>query len=391
MMELNTNAVRPSATDRGSAWGRAVAGFVACLSVASVAPPAIAQSSESDAIPVAVARVSYESSTQITEAFAGVIAPRRESRLGFETGGLVAAVHVDVGDTVTAGDVLAELDVRRLSAEAEAAASSLAEAQAAASLAEATVTRQRTLLADGHVSQQALDEAIANADVATARVDAAAAREDQVRVQLELAELVAPYDAVVTERFFDEGTVAAPGAPVLDLAERGALELQIGLPRRHAAALAPDTAYRVTLGERVATARLRASTGIVDRATQTVAVRFDVSGDVDPGEIARLHVPTTVDQSGVWAPVTALAQGRRGLWTVFVLDDDGQGPGMRLARRPVNILYTREDAVFITGDLTEGDLYVSSGLDRVVPGQRVRPAGPADQSSASPFAQASAP
>ena len=105
----------------------------------------------------------------------------------------------------------------------------VAEAVASHALAMSTVQRQNTLLEKGHVAQQRVDEAVAHAATAQARIDAARAQAETLRVQIDLARIAAPYAGVITSRMFDEGAIAAPGAPVFELVETGVLEARIGL------------------------------------------------------------------------------------------------------------------------------------------------------------------
>ncbi|MGX6647199.1 hypothetical protein ACWCOP_04585 [Maricaulaceae bacterium MS644] len=93
--------------------------------------------------------------------------------------------------------------------------------------------------------------------------------------------------------------------------------------------------------------------------------------DVQSGAVARLILSTELRQRGFWAPLTALSEGRRGLWSVYVLvEEDG---AWRLEPRPVEILHSEADRVFLTGAVEEGSLILSSGVHRVTPGQRVAP------------------
>ncbi len=331
-------------------------------------------SAQDDLLPVAVLEADYQAAAEISESYAGVVQVRRESRLGFETGGLVAAVHADVGEGVAQGDLLAELDLRALQAELDVARSGVEEAQAAANLAAATVRRQEELLKGGHISQQALDEANANAGVANARVQAAEARRAQVETRLTLAQLTAPYDGVITARHVDEGDVAGPGAPILSLAEGGAVEFSVGLPVEQARRLTADKEYVITVNGQSARVKLRAQTGLVDQGSQTVLAVFDVNDtEIAPGQVARLQLSSLVDSKGFWAPLEALSEGRRGLWTVFTVRQAADGQGHELERRTVEVLYTEQDRAYIRGAVEDEEMFVARGLDRVAPGQRVTP------------------
>lgn len=326
-----------------------------------------------DPVPVATLQVEYAPATVMEVRYPGLVTARRESDLGFETGGRISRIAVDTGDTVEAGAVLAMLDTRALEARLAAARAETAAAEAQAELAEVTLTRQQTLLERGHISRQRLDEAASSARAARAQAEAARAAAEALMIQIDLARIEAPFSGVVTARHYDEGAVAAPGAPVLTLVENEALELRVGLPARDAAGLEAGQSYPVEIDNTLHEARLRTVTGVVDRETRSVTAVFDFAegSALQAGAVARLVLPVPLDTRGFWAPLSALAEGRRGLWSVYVLS--GEGP-YALEPRPVEILHAEADRVYLSGAVEAGALILASGLQRVTPGQRVVPA-----------------
>lgn len=333
---------------------------------------------------VAVAPVRVQDAADVVERFPGVTAPRRESQLGFEVGGVLETVIVDVGDAVVAGDALAALDLRSLDAQIAAAEASVRQAEANAKLAALTAERQRKLAGRGNAPEQALDDAAANAEVTVAAAEAARAELARLKVRRDLSILSAPYDGVITERYLDEGAIAASGAPVLDIAEADRLEIRVGLPRESARGLTVGRSYAFDVDGARIEAVLRGVTNIVDRRSQTVAAVFDaVDADVTPGAVARLRLTGALEAEGFWAPVTALSVGRRGLWTVMIAaPEDGAGGLYGLERRLVEMVYTEADRAYVRGAARDGELLVVSGLDRVTPGQRVRVSAEADAEDA---------
>jgi RND family efflux transporter MFP subunit len=340
---------------------------------ASRAADADVQQGEADALPVRVLTVGYQEDAAISEAYPGLITARRESDLGFQSGGRIAEIAVDVGDRVEAGDTLARLDTSTLIAQIAAADAQTNEAQAQVEIARATEQRQRTLLERGHISQQRLDEVATNTTAAEARRTAAAAQANALRAQLELARISAPFSGVVTARMADEGAIAAPGSPVLRLVENTALEIRIGLPAAAAANLVADEAYPFETGAGPISARFRTATGVVDVRTRTVTAIFDVAdGQARAGEVARLQLETGIAERGFWVPTSALSEARRGLWSVQALVRNERGD-WTLEPRVVETLRVEVDRAFVRGAVDDGEMIVASGLQRVTPGQRVIP------------------
>lgn len=324
-------------------------------------------------LPVSAVTADYASDASIEEYFPGMVAARRQSALGFERGGRIDLIGVDVGDQVRAGDVLAVLDTRAIIAQIAAADAQSAEAAAQTALAAGTEVRQAQLLERGHISQQRLDEVRTATRAARARESAAAAAADAIRVQLDLAEMTAPFDGVVTARLADEGTIAAPGQPLLELIESGSLEIRVGLPPVLAASLNADQPYRFITDGGPIQARFRTSTGVVDQHSRSVTVLFDIEpGTVAVGQIVRLAMATPIDADGFWVPTSALAEGRRGLWTVYVLTPDRND--YVLEGRVVETVRIEADRVFVRGAVADGELVLASGIARITPGLHVAPA-----------------
>lgn len=351
-----------------------IAGIAVMVSVLRGAP-AEANLGLAEIAPVTVETlpVRYGPSAAVEARFPGLVAARRESALAFNAGGRLDIINVNVGDRVRRGDVLAELDVRTLEAQWAAARADAAAASAQAALARTTLSRQEQLVERGHVSAQRLDEAGASARAAEAQANAASAAARAVEVQLELARLEAPFDGVITRRNADEGAVLAAGIPLFQLVEDGVLEFRVGVPVADAAQLSPGHEYILESGVRRVNARLRALTGVVDTSTRAVEAVFELEGGqgVVPGEVARLVLPGSLDERGFWAPISALAEGRRGLWTVYQLTNGGEG--YSLEPRSVELLHTQGGQVYLRGAVDDGAMILAGGVQRVTPGQRVLP------------------
>ncbi len=327
------------------------------------------------ALPVRVLTVDYQDDAMISEAYPGLVAACRESDLGFESGGRITEVAVDVGDQVRAGDILARLDTSTLRARIAAADAQTHEADAQLEIARATELRQRTLLDRGHISRQRLDEVATNTSAAEARRQAAAAQANALRAQLVLSEITAPFDGVITARSADEGAIAAPGSPVLRLVENTALEIRIPLPASAVTNLTAGQVYDFITHAGPITARFRTATGVVDVRTRTVSAIFDVeAGTARAGEVARLQLETGISGQGFRVPASALTEGSRGLWSVQTLVAGEDGSWI-VEPRVVETLHVEIDRAFVRGAVNEGDRIVASGLQRVTAGQRVIPAG----------------
>lgn len=328
---------------------------------------------EPDPLTVSVMPVRLAKEFRIDESFSGLAEARRKSQLGFSSGGRIQSISADVGDRVKQGATLARLDTRSLGAQLASADAVVEEARAAHSLALNTVERQRTLKLQGHVSQQRVDEAEAQANTSLARIEAAKAQADTLRVQIDLARITAPFDGVVTARMVDEGAIAAPGTPVLELVEAGHLEARIGLPAISASRLVPGEMYKLVADTGTVEAKLRTVTGVIDADRRTVAAMFDIenSGDLAVGAVVRLSMEREINEPGFWVPVKAMSTASRGLWTVFVAAPSEHG--WRAEPRPVEMVHSEGGRGFVRGPVQEGDRVIVDGLQRIAPGMPVVP------------------
>jgi len=307
---------------------------------------------------------------EIRRVFSGVVRSRRASRLGFERAGLVSEVLVDEGDVVEQGQLIAKLDTAQLRAARRRVLAGLREAQAGVGISTLTADRLNKLADEQFISRQSADEAKFGLQAAEAKKNELEAALAQIDVDLRKSRLVAPFSGTVSARLVDEGTVVSAGAPVVRFLESERQEAVVGIPTFIAVPLGSEQELEVA-GQRVF-APVTALVEDVDARTRTVTLIIELPEEVDAaaGEIVRLVYRRSVPGDGFWIPTTALTQGFRGLWTVYTVKSGDDGPVV--AREAVEVLHTETDRAFVRGTLEAGDQVIATGLQRVVPGQRVR-------------------
>lgn len=327
---------------------------------------------------------------QVKQIYSGQIVASRESDHGFDKAGLLADVLVDEGDQVKKGDILARLDMRRFNAREKELDAALAQAKALnmetkalLDRAEATFGRYVVLLDKKHISEQKFDQVKFDLLALKARKVATAAEVTRSKAALkiletdrELATLTARFDGSIIRRYLDEGTALSAGTPVIRLMEDRKLEIHVGLPSSAIFSLTPgDTHIFNYKGGRITT-KLRTILKRMDQSTRTVTAIFDVTDNtinIRAGGLAQLTLKGDIQQTGFWLPNGALAESRRGLWSVYTLKSyNGSNIYGTLARQELQVLYTDSDRVFVRGTLQDGDRVISGGMHRLVPGQLVR-------------------
>lgn len=357
--------------------------MIAAITVCAMAAVFGMQSGNADDAPaengqlmsVAVQALSRQSSYNSEALYPGRVRAARRSQLGFERGGMLASVAADEGQQIAKGGLLAQLDQRALKAELAAAQAALADAKANAQLADATAKRQTTLQKKGNSSRQRLDESTFGAKAARARVAAAQAQLTSVEVAITLSRLVAPFDGIVVNRMADEGSVLAPGTPIFDFEESGTREFVTGVPADVVSTLAAGDQLTVLLGAKRFTAALRDKVAALSTATRTAQLILTLpeGATAVSGQVGQLALSRQNNTPGFWVPLEALQEGQRGLWSVLVAADAQASSGVSLLERhPVELLHAELGRGFVRGSIEDGDKLVTSGLNRLIPNQRVR-------------------
>ena len=316
----------------------------------------------------AVSDAGYSASSSYT----GRVEARLASEPGFEIGGLLASVSGEEGAQVEAGAALARLDTARLTAQRVEALAALEQVRADLVLATATFRRMEDAFEFKGISEQQLDEARQRVAALRAAEDVAAARLERIAVDIEKATLRAPYAGTVVRRYSDPGAVVASGQPIFAFQSNTLPEARIGVSPEASASLVPGENYTLSINDRPVAADLRAVVPRRDEQTRTLDAIFVISDAVAvvrPGDLARLDVERHVAEEGFWVPVSALAEGTRGLWQGLVAE--AEGDKHVLARRTLEVLHADERRAFVRGTLAPGDLLVSEGIHRVVAGQVV--------------------
>ena len=354
--------------------------------------------------------------------YTGDVKAARDSRLSFERPGLIVAVLVDEGDDVTAGQVLARIDVEQVVAQLSSVEAQLSQANAFLNELESgprketiAATRARLqsvdadtkrlqldfdrfekLIAQGAVSQERLDQtkyalaaSVAQRDSVQKELDEllAGTRQEQLdaqrsavrrleaerkRLELDINDgtLIAPFDGQIAERFLDEGAVVDSGMPVVRIVEDKKLEAWIGIPPSATDSLANGKTYPARIGDRPVNLELVSLRKSLDPTTRTQNAVFSLdeaaTSTAVPGQLVRVVLQQQVQTNGYLVPQTSLVPGPRGLWNLFVVSDDD-----RIEQRSVEVLYSLGESCVVDGTLTAGEHVVSDGVHRVVAGQQV--------------------
>lgn len=297
--------------------------------------------------PIQVTTLRVESGSLLPAIFGiGTVEARRSYLIGPTAAGRVKAVHADVGETVKAGQLLAEidpvdLDERLRSTEAAyaraASAVTAAEAQrkdalARRQLAELNAKRYRDLGGKNFVSPSAVEGKQQELDSAQAALEASeanlqGARQDQLRLKADQdgirqqrgnLRLLAPRDGLVTSREAEPGSTVIAGQAVLRLVEPDSLWVKARLDQGRSRGLAVGQAADIVLRSNASTslpgkvARLEPlSDSVTEERIAQIAFERIPEG-LSVGEMTEVTVKTGAAQSGLLLPNAAIKQMPQG-------------------------------------------------------------------------------
>lgn len=309
---------------------------------------------------------------QATQTFTGSIRAGNTTGVGFELAGKIKRLAVDSGDSVAKGQLLAELDTVLLEAEKQELLASLNQNNADLELAQSTLNRSLELKKQGYASDQTLDELKGQLNSLKAAKSRLNASLQANTLRIEKSRLIAPFSGTIAKRSNNLGEVVTAGSPIFVLVEDNNPQANVGVTVNIAQTLSNGTPLPITVGRQQFQATIAGIGAEVNPITRTVPLRLLLPQDakVINGELAYLHYQKAVDQAGFWVPISALTDGLRGLWNLYVLQPNSDGK-LVVERRDVEIVYTRDDQAFIVGAVNNNEQFVSGGLHKLVVGQQV--------------------
>ena len=306
--------------------------------------------------PLAPTRVTVTTASEgsITPALFGIgtVEARRSILIGPTVAGRVKTVAAEVGDTVAAGQLLAEMDpvdlderalaldaaIARAGSAVAAAAAQQQDALARRELATLNARRHTELAAQNFISAGALEarlqeQASAEAALGAAQANLAAARQDQQRLAAERSgihqqranvRLRAPIAGIVVARDAEPGSTVVAGQAVLRLIEPSSLWVKVRLDQARSSGLAVGLPAQIVLRSdtgRALAGKVARVEAVSDSVTEEriAQVAFDQApAALSVGELAEVSLTLPATAKAVTLPNAAIKrqQGRSGVWTI---------------------------------------------------------------------------
>ena len=282
----------------------------------------------------------------------------------------VKALHVDIGDHVRQGQLLAELDAPEMAAALSEARSKQSVAQAGFQASKGTFRRLRqTARTAGAVSPLALDQARTQATSDSLNVVAARSHYQAAAQMAAYLRITAPMAGVITERNAAPGALVGPGGgqsavPLFRLKQLSRLRLRVAVPEAYVGDIhagAPVQFNVRTFPGQQFTGKIDRVAGNVTPGTRAETVEIDISNPgekLKPGMFASATIPIKSPKSSLFVPKSAVVSTAERTYVIRVV-----GGKTEL----VDVQKGDENAgqVQVFGALKAGDVVLKAGNEEI--------------------------
>jgi RND family efflux transporter MFP subunit len=325
-------------------------------------------------------------SVEIAEDVVGSVENVIDPRIGAEVAGRVTRVTSDVGRRVRKGDVLAEIDAVDAEILAKSDAAEVARLQTLLANQDRVVGNQQQLFDKNFISQNALDDAVAQRNALREQLAAARAKVEGGQNTLRKARILSPVDGEVEERVVNVGDYVKVGDPMFRLVGRQQLRahlpfpesagprLKVGQAVRLSSPLAPDKVVETTISE------IRPTITATSRALDVI-VNFAADGAFRGGGTVNGVVVTGVRQNAIMVPEQSVVLRPAG--KVVYLVNEGKA-----TQAVVQTGIKKDGFIEIVAGLKGGETIAVDGAGFLTNGANVAVAQPRGKPAAKPAAPA---
>lgn len=324
---------------------------------------------------------------QITTELPGRTVAYRIAEVRPQVSGIILKRNFVEGSDIEAGVSLYQIDPATYQATYDSAKGDLAKAQAAANIAELTVKRYQKLLGTQYISKQEYDQALADAQQATAAVVAAKAAVETARINLAYTKVTSPISGRIGKSSVTEGALVQNGqaSALATVQQLDPIYVDVTQSSNDFLRLKQELANGSLKQENgKAKVDLVTSDGIkfpqsgtlefsdvtVDQTTGSITLRAifpNPDHTLLPGMFVRARLQEGTKPTALLVPQQGVTRTPRGDATVLVVGADN-----KVETRQIVASQAIGDKWLVTDGLKAGDRVVVSGLQKVRPGAQVK-------------------
>lgn len=324
---------------------------------------------------------------QITTELPGRTVAYRIAEVRPQVSGIILKRNFVEGSDIEAGVSLYQIDPATYQATYDSAKGDLAKAQAAANIAELTVKRYQKLLGTQYISKQEYDQALADAQQATAAVVAAKAAVETARINLAYTKVTSPISGRIGKSSVTEGALVQNGqaSALATVQQLDPIYVDVTQSSNDFLRLKQELANGSLKQENgKAKVDLVTSDGIkfpqsgtlefsdvtVDQTTGSITLRAifpNPDHTLLPGMFVRARLQEGTKPTALLLPQQGVTRTPRGDATVLVVGADN-----KVETRQIVASQAIGDKWLVTDGLKAGDRVVVSGLQKVRPGAQVK-------------------
>lgn len=322
---------------------------------------------------------------QPSNAYIGRVEAVEDTNITAQVSGYLKARHFEEGQLVEKGALLYTIEPSSFEAQVASAKASLAQAKASLKKAELDHQRGKNLLPRGSISQSEFDALTAGLLGAQAQLEAANAQLKLADVNLSYTQIRAPFSGRISDSKVSTGDLVSPSSGILttlvsldpihtafSISERERLAL--GIERIKGDGSTPSAGVEVQLQlengkEYPHLGRLDYLGNRIDTKTGTIALRAVVANpdhQLLPGQHIKVNLREKQAKSMVVVPRRAVQTDLEGHFVMVMT------LGEVAERRNVSLGAQVEQGVVIREGLTQDDVVITQGLQRVRNGMQVR-------------------
>jgi membrane fusion protein, multidrug efflux system len=293
--------------------------------------------------------------------------------------GELMRVNVIEGQTVQAGEVIAEIDPRPFQVQLEQAQGQLQRDEAALANAKIDLERYRVLVAQDSIPKQQYDTQIATVRQAEATITVDQGLVDAAKLQLIYARITSPVTGRIGLRQVDPGNIVhatdttglfviTTMSPINIVFSLGQDDIPRVMKRVRAGNRLVVEAYNRDMKEKLATGSLLTVDNQVDVTTGTVRLKAVFSNDehaLFPNQFVNARLLVDVHRGVVVVPTAAVQRGPDSTF-VFVVKPDNTIDVRKVLVGPIE-----SGMAEIEQGLSAGEIVVTQGVDKLQQGSQV--------------------